>query len=759
MPIPEIAVTDVKVISTDSDSTPNVKAQILSQYQEKVREIEEEEAEAEAKAQVSEIVQYLHSVWQTNSSHFNTFIQPILDECTRRLHGKYDSKTKKLIADSGGTDIYLPIAAQIANIAESWLIDILSTSTTTNRPWRLDPTPIPDLPKGLEERINEKWLQEIEEAKSQGAEPTEDEKQMRLNELYEGAFQEVNSIARQAVEAQQALIDDVFEEANFIGELKKFISLLTKYPTAFLWGPFYKKVVKSQWVNGKLNQYEGLQEFYKAVSPYDCFPSPNATGVNDGDFIHRIRLTRRELVNLKGLDGSDDYAIDEVLNNFNGLARWVSWQLNQQEKEDLELRNSHEPKYSGTVEVLCFYCEVPAKTLVNNPIAQECLEDEIIEIEAMLVDNYLIRCNIVDTKKPYFRRPFYFTSYRKKPDSIWGESPILIAGEVEDICNSSVRALVNNLSIASGPQVAVDPAAIPQGQDIESLHPWQIWQVSAINTTSGKLPIQFFQPNSNSNELVAVFNVFLQRASEITGIPWFVGGSNPTAGAAATAKGLSQLLEASAKGIKLCLSNITEDVIKPAVYQQFISNMVKGKGALIYGDVRVIPSGFNALVLGGAQEERVREFIQLVAKAPLLLDIIGIEGFTQLLRKYGEVANLDINGVIPSEEELRVKLEKQAQAEQKPSPEEIQAQLEQAKIELDKYKADQRQKLAEARLQLDQAKMQLQMEIEKLRAETELRKQNMKDQADIQEAIAQGLAKERQIAREGEIKREMGSGI
>ena len=748
----------LEIIEVKADMPPEEKARVIQDYSDILLELPDEDLIEPP----SNLAYYLKSVWQTNLRHHDTYVRPILDECTRRLRGEYDAETKSLIAETGGTDTYLPVAAQLAKIAEAWLIDILDSSSLTNRPWDIEPTPVAALPHSLEERINEKLALELEEARAEGAQPSEEEIQQRTNELYAAAFDEVNRIAREAVENQKKLIDDVLEEANFTGELKRFIKYLCSYPTAFLWGPFYKNEWQSKWINNELEQVETIVERYKAVSPYDIFPGPRASNLEEGDLVHLIRMNRRELSMLKGLQGTDDQAIDEVLANFDNYHKWATSQVTRTEKEAAELKDITElHAKGGTVEVLCFYCTVPIDQLADTDpeLVEACLEENFVEIEAMMVGDHIIRCNVVDTKKPYFRRPFYFTSYRTVPDSIWGEGVIQISSEIEDICNSTVRALINNLSIASGPQVAIDPQALPQGQSIETLRPWQIWQVNAISSSSGRLPINFFQPDSNAQVLMGVFNTFLQRAAEITGIPWFLGGANPSAGAAATAKGLAQLLESSAKGLKLCLSNITEEIIKPVVYQQFQSNMLKGKGPLVYGDIKVIPAGFNALVLGGAQEERVREFIQLVGGSPQAFDVVGIDGFAELLRQYGAISNLDINGVIPTPEELEEKKKMAMEASKKPSPEETKAQIELAKLELDKKKHEDRMAIQRERMQIELQKKQIDLQIAQLKVEGDLVKQDKKDQADIQQEVVRSLGKERQIAQEGEIKKVYGSGI
>ena len=49
----------------------------------------------------------------------------------------------------------------------------------------------------------------------------------------------------------------------------------------------------------------------------------------------------------------------------------------------------------------------------------------------------------------------------------------------QPVANATLRALVNNLSIASGPQVVVNDDRLGDGEDGEQMYPWKRWHVKS----------------------------------------------------------------------------------------------------------------------------------------------------------------------------------------------------------------------------------------------------------------------------------------
>jgi hypothetical protein len=186
------------------------------------------------------------------------------------------------------------------------------------------------------------------------------------------------------------------------------------------------------------------------------------------------------------------------------------------------------------------------------------------EVEAWLIGEWVIKAVI--NPDPLARRPYYADGFSRLPGAFWHNSLYDVVRDPQDMCNAAARALANNMGISSGPQAGVNIDRIPQGEEITSMYPWKLWQFTNDPMGSSAAPIQFFQPQSNANELMAVFQQFSQIADEVSGIPKYMAGfTGGEGGAGRTASGMSMMVGNASKQIKQVLNSLDLHVISPSV--------------------------------------------------------------------------------------------------------------------------------------------------------------------------------------------------
>src|SRR5699024_10349497 len=126
--------------------------------------------------------------------------------------------------------------------------------------------------------------------------------------------QRVNDQAKERAEGMTEKLHDVLEEGGLREALEDFIEDFVTYPVAVLKGPVYRRMPKIEWgPNWQLQDVEELHVQVERVSPFDIYPTPDAESINDGEFIERIRMTRKQVHDLIGSDGYDSGAIRRVL--------------------------------------------------------------------------------------------------------------------------------------------------------------------------------------------------------------------------------------------------------------------------------------------------------------------------------------------------------------------------------------------------------------------------------------------------------------
>jgi hypothetical protein len=212
--------------------------------------------------------------------------------------------------------------------------------------------------------------------------------------------------------------------------------------------------------------------------------------------------------------------------------------------------------------------------------------------------------------------------------------------------NAAARSLANNMGISSGPQVSVNVSRLPPGEDITELYPWKIWQFQSSEFNDGSQPLNFFQPNSNAQELMSVFEKFSARADEDTMIPRYMTG-DPSGGAGRTSSGLSMLISNAGKGIKQVISNIDRAVIVPSIERLYQDNLRYSKDPDLIGDVKAVAKGATSLVVKEAEAVRRNEFLQIVLNSPVAQQIVGMDGAAELLREQARNLSGNVNRIVP----------------------------------------------------------------------------------------------------------------
>ena len=319
--------------------------------------------------------------------------------------------------------------------------------------------------------------------------------------------------------------------------------------------------------------------------------------------------------------------------------------------------------HSETIDALQYFGDASGQHLIDWGMdkAQVPEPTKEYQIEAWVIGPYVIKA--VLNADPLARRGIYAASFQAVPGSVWGNSPYDLMKDCQDMCNGAARALAANMGISSGPQVGIISNRLPPGEDVTEMYPWKIWQFESDPMGSTAAPITFFQPSSNANELMGVYEKFSLMADEYTGIPRYMAGFNGgEGGAGRTASGMSMMITNASKVIKQVLATIDRAVFEQVLQRLYYHNMRYGDDPDLKGDVQIVARGAASLVAKEAAQQRTNEFLQLALTSPQVLEVTGMQGLAELLRSV--VKRLDINPdkVVPSQAVMRQRQAEQAQA-------------------------------------------------------------------------------------------------
>jgi hypothetical protein len=406
---------------------------------------------------------------------------------------------------------------------------------------------------------------------------------------------------------------------------------------------------------------ERLAPEFERVDPFRIYPEPGITRIEEGYLFEHHPLSRSDLSDLIGVPGYDEDAIRRILDDGSGPS-WIN--------EDVELiKNEEERKFysymrpTDVFDALEFWGKVSGKMLREWGLTEEEIPDEAQEYDAnvWMIGNYVIKA--VLNYDPLGQKPYCKTSFIKCPGAFWGKGIPEIIEDIQNVCNAAARALVNNMGIASGPQVEVNLERIPPNEDITQMSPWKIWQVTNDPVGSSAPAVRFTQPEDNANTLVAVYDKFARLADDHSGIPAYLYGNTDVQGAGRTSSGLSMLMGAAGKGIRQVVGHIDGDVIKPIVQRQFVYNMRYDEDESIKGDVQVVARGAVNLAVKETVNVRRIEFLNATANE-IDMSIMGRDGRAAILREVAKGLQMPVDELIPSRDKLAYQTRVAAAAEQ-----------------------------------------------------------------------------------------------
>lgn len=656
----------------------------------------------------------------------------------RAYNGEYEKSDLAQINEENSSSIFMNITATKAKVAKSWITDIYRS--VCDKVWSIEPTPNPELPEEMMESINKSVDESFaatppKEQPAQPAQPGSGKQPTALNKaqrnlseineekrnLIQMMADEITKEAKFQMRVMEQQIEDQLVEGGWEDALNEFIEDFTIYPTAYMKGPVVTKKKKLKWKAGKPVEEFDYVFLNQRVDPLDMYPAPSAKTLQEGNTLEHVRYTRKTLSDLKANPKYRKEAIERAL-AAGGYAPWIDTGI-ESSKAHEELRGSEYDMNKGIFHGLHYFGSVPVETLKNWGLELEGHSDtDEVEVEAILVGNEVIKCEL--NKDPLLRRPYYSASFYNRPGSLHGRSLPEMMKDIQRMCNATARSLANNLGIAAGPMMEVNIDLLADDGDIEDIKPLKIFQVVSDPSGSSKKAVNFFQPDSNAAELLAVYEKFEAKADEVTGIPKYAYGNEKTAGAGTTATGLSLLLESATKVIKDAVMNIDIGLIKPRIEFQFYYNLIKNKDSLKFsGDVSVVPKGSTTLTIKAAQQLRRNEFLQITSNENDQ-NLMGPDGRASLLREIGADLGLDSNPIPDAitlkrnqkDKEERVAAQQEAEAKKEAQAQQAGLQATQIQIEGQKemHKATQAFKGQELQANTEQREKDRKVEVAKL---------------------------------------------
>jgi len=373
-------------------------------------------------------------------------------------------------------------------------------------------------------------------------------------------------------------------------------------------------------------------------------------------------MTRAELNDLLDLPGYNHAAVREVLQHYGQGGYYDNWDTTDAERAVLENKENPAWNRSGLIDVMLYNGPVQGQMLAQYGIeVEDPLRDYFVQ--AWKIGPHIIKCHL--SPSPRQRHPYFITAFENVPNAVLGNGLTDILDDLQEIVNGTVRSVVNNVSIASGPQVTVRDDRLSPDETGEEMYPWKRWHVRSdpLSSTSED-PISFFMPTSNAQDMLMVFDKFTAMADDVSAIPKYIGGQAGSGGAGRTASGLAMLMGNASKILQTVAANIDRDVMQPALIQLADLILLTDETGILTGEEKITVQGVQVAVQRETFRQRQIEYLQ-ATNNPVDNHIMGIKGRGVILRAVASDIGLPGEQVVPAQKQLE---QMDAQANAPPPP-------------------------------------------------------------------------------------------
>ncbi len=605
-------------------------------------------------------------------------------EDLRQFKGQYSAETLALIGEKRSKAFYRKTRVKVKTV-DARLTDLLFPAGSEKN-WTINPTPKPS--------ISPEHRAEIEDIlRKAGNMPAG----TRVpDDLLQQAYKE---FAGQAAKKMALTIEDQLSEARYKKACVQAIHSGNLYGTGILKGPLVERKVYSRFVREKqddgavkwVHKTEAkLIPFVDHVPIWRFYPDMAATELAQCRYVYeRHNMSRSDLAELacrKSFRG--DVIKAYIQSHPDGE---IKLRYFDNEIRITGLRTTTQGKAGGQYEILerWGYLTGDDLHLCGIEIPEERRHETFFSNVWLLPNGHIIKAVLQPIDGVTW--PYRLYTFDKDETSLFGEGLATIMRDDQTMINAAIRMMLDNAAITAGPQLEVAVGLLSAMERTDEIVPFKIWKRNA--ESPGQRAVSVLELPNNVNHLSAMAQMFEGNLDEVTAIPRYMSGDNPTSGAAGTSSGLSMLMAASNIVIKDLVTSWEEGITQPFITDLFRWNMRFSSDESIKGDFDVVARGTSSLVAKEVRTQQLAMFRQTAAATPQYQASIK---WTNLLRQEAE-AN-ELSDIVKTDDEMQAEqqdpavqqMQQMQQAAQKAQVELVvgQAQKAMAEAELTKKKLD-----------------------------------------------------------------------
>ncbi len=513
----------------------------------------------------------------------------------------------------------------------------------------------------------------------------------------------VSVLARKKADEMSKAIDDQLVEAKYDVIMRRMLTEFVVLGTGCIKGATVDIKISKGWgYSAEAGGYEVVlnEKIVPGIdgpSVWDLYPDPWATEIESASGIfQRHCLSKHQLRTLKEYEGFDSEKIEDLIDTApDGNYTQESWEIDI--KSMTESSNTSQDVV-GKYEVVQYWGIADGSELQE--VGVDIQEDELdMEFQAnvWVSGGITIRAELTPIEQD--RLPYFFACYENETKIIWGTGVPDKIRETQSLLNATVRILIDNLSISSGPQIEVDIGVLDQSQlaDVRNrkfLNPYQVWLRDSSGGDSSSPLLRFYYPKSIAGDLLKVLETLRRIIDEESNIPAITQGESVWKGSnmTDTAAGMNMMLGEARTVSVGNIRNIDDGIIKPLVESLYDFNMRYSDDDGIKGDMKITALGTASYMAREVQSRNLLNFLNLTnndVDRPLTKR-------DKLLKSVAEALDIDEENLLNEDEIKALKENPQKTAMFQLETEKAKKELEKMIAEIEKLKSEVAENYAQA---------------------------------------------------------------
>lgn len=563
------------------------------------------EYELAAERELSDEPQLPHNVEALGVTLVNEFARAEADRLLteqrwlrdlRQYKGQYDPEVEAAIGPNRSKAFVRKTRVKIKT-ADSRVMDLLFPAGS-DKNWDIDSTPVPSLPKEIEQDVTIKLTKA-----NNGQQPPKEALERALV-----------GIAKQRSKKMAKVIEDQLTDIRYRSICKKVVHSGHLYGTGVLKGPLIEKKVRIKFVKegGKWESRseEYIVPFVDFVPLWRFYPDMNSATLDQCRYVYeRHNLTRAEMVALARRKTFDGEAIlDYVRANPSGF---VKKRYFDNELKVMGDRSANQGTPGGQYEAFERWGWLTGEQLkeAGVEIPEDRVDEDFFTNVWLLPDGRVIKAVLQPINGVTW--PYHLYQCDQDETSIFGDGFAAILRDDQTMINAATRMTLDNAAITAGGMLEVDPNLLHPLTKPDEMFPWKVWLRNS--NQPGSQAVRPIQMPNGQNTTLPLIQLFENNADEVSAIPRYMTGENVANGAAGTSSGLSMLMGAVNIVIKDLITNWDEGITTPFVTGLYRWNMQFNSDDDIKGDFDVKARGTASLIAKEVRARQLNEFAAMTA--------------------------------------------------------------------------------------------------------------------------------------------------